>query len=309
MTKYISKNGAFKMVRFIMMIGLPSSGKSTVAERLSKTLNAKIFSSDNYRQYYLGDENDQTQNAKIFDLLHRDMKKWLSDGNSAIFDATNVSMKDRSRCLSNIPNNKDIVKIAYVVNTPIEECIKRDKDRERTVGKAVISKFEYRFQFPQFFEGFDGIMLEYDNKYNKKSREEILSKMANFNQNNPHHNDTLGKHCEKVAQCFDENTLEYVAGLVHDIGKLFTQKTDDDGISHYYGHENVGAYYICSHPEIIEEKTGDFFDILFYVNYHMMIHDIDKSEKAKNKYKKLFGEDRYNALLDFGNADRVRSKV
>ena len=98
-------------------------------------------------------------------------------------------------------------------------------------------------------------------------------------------------------------------GLVHDIGKLFTQKTDDDGISHYYGHENVGAYYICSHPEIIEEKTGDFFDILFYVNYHMMIHDIDKSEKAKNKYKKLFGEDRYNALLDFGNADRVRSKV
>ena len=41
----------------------------------------------------------------------------------------------------------------------------------------------------------------------------------------------------------------------------------------------------------------------------MMIHDIDKSEKAKNKYKKLFGEDRYNALLDFGNADRVRSKV
>lgn len=291
---------------FILMIGLPGSGKSTVAAYLANVHNAKIFSSDTYRNELLGDENDQSQNSKIFEKLHLDMRQALLQGDSVIFDATNVSLKDRIRCLANIP--KGIDKIAYVVNTPIEECIKRDAQRERTVGKEVIEKFEKRFQFPQLFEGFNAIFLHKENKYDKNKYAEILIRMNQFNQYNPYHKYFLGEHCLRVAKCYEEGSLEYTAGLLHDIGKLFTQKFDENRVAHYYSHENVGAYYLCSHTELIHQVKCDLFDILFYVNYHMMIHDIDESEKAKNRYKKLFGEERYNALLDFGDADRVRSK-
>ena len=53
------------ITNLIMMIGIPGSGKSTIANELLEKWelnNGKIFSSDEYRKIICGDENDQTQN-------------------------------------------------------------------------------------------------------------------------------------------------------------------------------------------------------------------------------------------------------
>lgn len=63
---------------FIMMVGLPGSGKSTYAKTL--TLNGKpyiIHSSDNLREELYGDAAIQGDNNKLFAELHKRIKKDL----------------------------------------------------------------------------------------------------------------------------------------------------------------------------------------------------------------------------------------
>ena len=291
-----------------MMIGLPGSGKSTIAKQeLQSKYAATILSSDNYRIKLFNDENDQTHNSEVFSALYSDMKILLSEGRNVIFDATNINIKDRKRCFDVIRNIKNVKVVAYVVNTPFEFCIKRDSERLRVVGYDIISNMQKRFVYPQLFEGFSSITLHYRYAYSDACRQLLDCRMNMFNQQNPWHNYALGEHSNRVANQFDENDVRYEAGKLHDVGKLFTQIFDENGIAHYYGHENVGAYYICSHPEFVKEQY-DFADILFYINQHMHIHQIKDSEKAIKKYKALFGEDKFNKLIEFDNADKVLSR-
>ena len=57
-----------------MMIGLPASGKSTIAKELSKSEDAVIVSSDEIRRE-LGDINDQSQNTKVFEEVEKRLKQ------------------------------------------------------------------------------------------------------------------------------------------------------------------------------------------------------------------------------------------
>ena len=128
----------FTKPTFIMMVGLPGSGKSTVATELAEIGNAKIFSSDEYRAKLLGDENDQSNNQLVFDKLYEEMLDCiLKSGHNVIFDATNITIKDRKRCLEKL-SRYAVNKIAYFVNTPYQICILHDRDRSRSVGIDVI---------------------------------------------------------------------------------------------------------------------------------------------------------------------------
>ncbi len=60
---------------FTMMVGLPGSGKSTYAEKLSKERSAIICSSDKVREDLYGDENSQSNNDEVFKLLHKRIKR------------------------------------------------------------------------------------------------------------------------------------------------------------------------------------------------------------------------------------------
>ena len=96
---------------------------------------------------------------------------------------------------------------------------------------------------------------------------------------------------------------------VHDIGKLYTQKTDENGVSHYYQHENVGAYYLLSNYDSLVASTymneSEILEMLFYVNYHMMPMNWN-SDRATEKWKKIFGEEKFNNLILFNQCDKIR---
>ena len=65
------------MGKFIMLVGLPGSGKSTFA----KNLGYNIFSSDELRKELWGDESKQGNNTELFTELHRRIKKALKNAN------------------------------------------------------------------------------------------------------------------------------------------------------------------------------------------------------------------------------------
>ena len=90
-----------------------------------------------------------------------------------------------------------------------------------------------------------------------------------------------------------------------------TQSFDDKSVAHYYNHDNYGAYMVASSLNIIpvtnDTTWDDIFEILFYINYHMRAHNNLCGAKAEKKYRTLFGDDRFDRLMQFGEYDRIAS--
>lgn len=290
------------MPNLLVLVGLPGSGKSTIASNFE---SFEIFSSDKYRELLLGDASNQSNNDLVFSTLYKNLNSYLLNGGNAILDATNITLKSRLNLLDHVKDIPNLSKKCLIVNTPITICIKNDSKRERKVGDAVILKMEKSFQCPQYFEGWDDIKIDKIYKEKPKEETEILPMMKGFEQQNPYHKFTLDIHCNKVGDYFKENPLLSEAGHLHDIGKLLTQTFDDLGVAHYYNHANVGVYYLLSHSYIVK---NNILDVLFYINYHMLAHDLKEGTKSYNKYLKLFGSSKLEMLLKFAEIDKKSAK-
>ena len=305
--------------KLYIMVGLSASGKSTIAKQIAENEDCIIVSSDAIRgEICEGGVADQSKNEEVFKIFHRRIRDNLRAGNNVIADATNITIKSRKAIFEAI-RRVECYPIAYIVPKKIEKCIKDNASDERInhVPEEVIYRQRSKFQIPFYEEGFKEIIIH------KFSNEEVDSKflincynqMKWFDQKNPHHNMDLYEHSYCVKKKFlaisNYAWLVYGTGaILHDIGKLFTQKFDEDGVAHYYQHENVGAYYLLSNLESAklhrDYSDEEYLDILFLINYHMMPFSWD-TDKARRKWKKMFGSNKYNMLLDFHECDKMRS--
>ena len=286
--------------------------------------NSDIISSDEYRGRFCGDASDQSKNQEIFQLIYKDMKSKLSNGSNVIFDATNLSIKDRKQAVE-IGKKYASAVIAYVMTTPFTICHKQNFDRERQVPEFVLEKQLHKFQIPFKEEGFDIIYLD---KWfgltfpNKGNLDVIQNMMIGFDQKNPHHKFELDEHCiyccNKVTDlCLEQGVYnkDFIqslgrAALIHDIGKVFSQSFGEDGIAHYYEHHNIGAYSLLQNLDLIPADSYDqLLDILFYVNYHMLPFSFSLAkEKAIKKYQLLFGDTKFKGLMLLNEADQFTSQ-
>lgn len=307
----------------IIMVGIPGSGKSTEALALQKAYilegfgETRIVSSDDIRAEILNDVNDQIQNDLVFKEVHKRIKQAVKDGVNVIIDATNIKIKSRTSILNCI-KDKSYTKIAYVIPTAKEICIKRNNSRDRVVPEWVIEKQIKQFEIPFYNEGFDEIYIMGWSDYNVARKifdpvtNPIMKKMEGFDQKNSHHKHTLDKHCKECAKELSKvtsNKMLIRAGYVHDIGKVFTQelKPDNSGECRYYSHHNVGTYYLLQNLDwLCLNNMNEVLECLFYVNYHMQPFFIN-GEKTENKWKEIFGEDKYNNLVIFNKCDIIAS--
>lgn len=302
--------------KFIMMVGLPYSGKSTFAEQFKNDFI--IHSSDKLRKELFGDENNQKYNAELFKELHMRIKEDLKAKHNVIFDATNLNKKKRITFLQelkNIPCYKECV----LCLLPYEDCFTRMVYRKRKVPTEVIYNMYKNFQPPHKSEGFDKITLylNFDDTeesflsyYNSTF---FYSEAIDFNQDNSHHTLTLGEHCIKSAKYIKEHYPEredlFLASFYHDQGKMITKsatnsKGEMDGDFHYYQHHCCGAYdsffylynYGCSTEDII------YISNLIYYHMHPYL-SWKQSNKAMERDKKLLGEDMFKDILSLHEAD------
>ena len=88
---------------FIMLVGLPGSGKSTYANTFRSQLLSEIndervviISSDAIRKELYGDESIQTDPARVFSLMEERTLDELDKGSVVLYDATNINRKNRS---------------------------------------------------------------------------------------------------------------------------------------------------------------------------------------------------------------------
>lgn len=297
---------------FIMMVGLPGSGKSTYAQYLARSFNTKIISSDAIRQECFGNEEFQGENKAVFEILHARVTGALSHGENVIYDATNINYKKRMAFLQQI-KSIDCFKICYFMATPYETCLKQNKLRERVVPEEAIERMYKNIYIPQMYEGWDEIQIIRENKELKPLVNLFLRMegLIHISQNNPHHSLTIGQHCLKCAdniikyfkdKNFEINDILVQAAYYHDIGKAFTKtfknKNGEPTLeAHYYQHHLVSAYLSLS-----DTKETQMLEIANYVQWHMLPFQIEKS-KTEKKYIELLGEEFYNNLMILHAAD------
>lgn len=306
--------------KLYIMIGISASGKSTIAKQIAERDNCIIVSSDAIRgEICEGGVSDQSKNEEVFRIFHRRIKENLLKGNNVIADATNITIKSR-KAIFDAVKNIDCYKIGYLVVKNIKDCIKDNKNSDRVaVPDEVIYRQVGKFQIPFREEGYDNIVIE---DLNKDNSELFLVndmirhlQMSKFDQKNPYHNQTLEEHCDFVTEEFRKyNYPNYYnfAARQHDIGKMYTQTFDENGIAHYYGHEGYGTYLLLSdYNSIFREifySKDEILNMLFLINYHMLPMNWN-TEKAKNKWRKIFGDYKYNLLVDFHMCDKARPTV
>lgn len=311
-----------KIPHFVMTVGLPGSGKSTFLNDIFGRRDFHIHSSDSIRKELLGDVNDQTSNSLVFETLHDRIKEDLKNGDNCCYDATNVHEKYRRAFLQEL-KSISCVKMCCIVATPVEECIKRDEERERNVGKEVINRMYKNFNIPTKREGWDEIYLCYsDGAKGYYNVSELFERLKKISQNNPHHTLTIGDHCMKAYEnakeiCKRETWITdrqkavlLTSAMFHDIGKektatFINMKGEKTDICHYYGHENVGAYdslFLDLWKDETEEN--DFIlSVADMIQLHMKLYSNPESEKYKRKLQNRIGEEKYKLLTLLQEAD------
>lgn len=307
--------------RLTLLCGLSASGKSQHTSIVANNRNSEciILSTDAIRANICGSMEDQSKNKEVFQTFHSLIAKYLKNGIDVVAEATNITMKSR-RSILNVIKGIDCEKVCVVIVKPIGECKLDDSLREHPVSEYVIDKQARKFQIPFREEGWDKIEFIDHIEDKQGCVAEIESTWVpevynDFDQKNPYHLESLGKHMADAYDFSKKIHNDYsvsVATKYHDMGKLYTQTFDENGVAHYYGHENIGAYMMLvyevanQHSLFVNHNIGD---IAFYINYHMLPFQWKPNNtKTETKWAKRFGSKKYHNLWDMHIADLVASK-
>lgn len=284
------------MPDFIMMVGLPASGKSTVAKEYGDR-GYVVVSSDAIRAELWGDESIQGDPAKVFGLVQARCRLALLEGRDVVMDATNMNAKKRKGFLRQMPACR---KICVVMATPFGECVKRDEKRSRSVAKVVIHKMLCLFEMPHYNEGWDKIDIRYCESEHYIGHEHFSAEKE-FDQHNHHHTMTVGDHEIASAKYAEEKGWHTIvlACAWHDCGKLHTQSFDEGGEAHYYSHNNASAYYyltswFAKHAVEREGDIGSVIETASLITWHMVPYQFKREtdpHEALNKWCKQKGFD------------------
>lgn len=279
--------------KLIVLVGVPGSGKTTYAKEYARTYNKTVhLSSDLIRAELYGDESIQGDPAEVFSIMQKRAVDALHSGKNVLYDATNMTRKDRLGIIAACPRHAQIE--AHIVWAPIETCIVRDANRERTVGQEVIDKMLKRFQAPYYDEGFDVIEIIKPDDFYESAYARVHMDHMKIPHDNPHHTLSVYDHCIEASKQVEDGAFDlYYAAMIHDVGKPYVKSfTDSKGnpcdTAHYYQHQCLGAWlsygFSFANPTIawlVSTHMDPFMNTKYYRNLpDYLKRDVDILHKA-----------------------------
>lgn len=329
------------MSKLIVLVGLPASGKSTLAERLSKKENATIVSSDAIREELFSDVNHQEGNVSVFETMNERAKILLSEGRDVIYDATNINRKRRIH-LINHELKADEYEVYYMA-TPYRLCVKRNNKRERVVPAEVIEKMYKNLHIPTKLEGWDKVHFHYpDEQYERREElfdlfsvvdcvanikeignhdrlfDEIGLYLTDFYdiidvpQDSSYHSFSISRHTFHVIKNLKAQALKrrhelLLSALFHDLGKGFCKsfynyKGEKKRYASFIGHENVSAQLAVDNLFAMGLREELVKSVVDLIQFHMM--PMNMSNKVEKRLRKLLTEEQYEDLMILHEADK-----
>ena len=120
-------------------------------------------------------------------------------------------------------------------------------------------------------------------------------------QNNPHHKYSVGEHTiVSIGNARPDRILRY-AMLMHDFGKPSCKTTDDQGIDHFYGHQEVSARMANDILRRLKSDNDTRKSVAKLVRYHDLTCGL--TGKSVRKAISLIGEDLFPLYLEVKDAD------
>ena len=299
-----------------IMIGLPGSGKDTIAREIKDKDNLKnvLLSSDDIRTELFGYE-DQTKNGVVFEEMNKRCKEYLSKGFNVIYNATNLNKKRRIALINQMIKYADVEAILCIA--PIGTIYERNFTRfERHIPEDKIFQMFKTIDIPLKYEGYSKISyINTDERYNYRYMIEWLMDIGkDYDQQNEHHNSTVQEHLLSTAHMaftYSQDERMYDVGRFHDIGKPYSREWNEKKQKYtYYEHHKISAYLYLLYSIYdldlhgLTEIPADILD-----NATLIYHHMDKFVGNLDKTRELLGEDLYSKLEVLMRADAYREEI
>ena len=139
----------------VLTIGMPGSGKTTWFRRRGVT----PLSSDLLRNILFDDVEEQRYQGLVFSTLRSLLRaRLIAKMPWNYVDATNLSIHERRQWIKMAKSFGYEVQAVFF-DVPLEVCLDRNRQRERSVSEDVMRKMAERLKPPVFEEGFDKITV------------------------------------------------------------------------------------------------------------------------------------------------------
>lgn len=151
------------IVPLVVLVGIPGSGKSTIAQRWQSQAPSRIVvSTDTIRAQLFGDATTQGPWPAIWrevcDRWQRGIHQIKTGQTQAVlYDATHAKRRDRRRTLQTARALGFTTIDGYWLDLPLEVCLERNQRRSRQVPVAVIHQMHQQLQRhpPHLTDGFN----------------------------------------------------------------------------------------------------------------------------------------------------------
>jgi len=331
-------NNMDEQVRFVMLVGLAGSGKSTFARELMEGRDDIVYlSSDLLRLELYGDENNQENNGELFNEMAIRTRKYLNEGKHVIYDATNINRKKRRGLLQQLP--RDVQKVAVYIATDYKLTIEQNAKRERVVPQYAIERMYKNMQIPIYNEGWDKIVLAYDYITESNDLPKQFTDMVNLGvelgregydimrflsayfdefsaifelaQDSKYHSFSVSRHTYYVYKYVldhyegEDKLLMLWTALLHDIGKwtcksFLNRKGEETRYANFIGHEHVGSQLAVNILHRMGFDDEFVHKVATLIQFHMYLLDENANREKLLNY---VGQDIFDKLEFLRDAD------
>jgi tRNA nucleotidyltransferase (CCA-adding enzyme) len=127
-----------------------------------------------------------------------------------------------------------------------------------------------------------------------------IKTLEDFEQNNPYHNLNLLDHTLTSVKIIENELHLKLAMLFHDFGKVKTKTTDENGISHYYGHPKESVTIATNILKRMKYDNETIDKVITLIGYHDCT--LENKTSVKRMLNKI-GEDLLRDLIKVQWAD------
>lgn len=132
-------------MKFIMLVGIPGSGKSTAAKELISQ-GFECFNADDIRQELYGDAKTQGDHNEVFEIMFNRLELALLDEKDIVIDNTNVRKSNRRTLIAFAHEHLYTDIELWLFDVPFKTCLERNNKRARVVPEDVLVNMQRKLE-------------------------------------------------------------------------------------------------------------------------------------------------------------------